>query len=380
MKPLISVIVPIYNTSEYLEQCLESILSQSLKEIEIICIDDGSTDSSLEILVRKKLQDSRIRILQQENKGGGAARNLGLREATGKYLSFLDSDDFFDSEMLECVYLTAEKYDADVTVFRYHEFNDKTSHISNKEYGFPNTLLDIISPASHTDILQFIFTIPHAPWNKLYRNDFIKKHNFKFQEIKKSNDLYFGFTTLYFAEKIAFLNKSLLFYRTGIETSTVSTTYEAPCDVYHALLEVCNRLSNTPSWHMTEKGFVNEALNLCIGQLEKLRNLYPDAFDEIRILLNAEGYDKLGISKYSKSDFENKWNYWKYQQYRSWKNVEEMSIVEKNVKKLRWSICLFLLQIVALINLLKSEGVCESVKRVMVFLFKKEKPTTTVNR
>ena len=314
MKPIISVIIPIYNTSQYLNQCLDSILAQTFRNIEIICVDDGSTDNSLPILSEYATKDKRIIILQQKNNGGGAARNLGLRVAKGKYLSFLDSDDFFDPDMLECAYHTAEKYGADITIFKYHEFNNNTSHYSNNIYGISDTVSNIQYPISCSNMSQSIFTITNpAPWNKLYNHDFIKKNNLRFQEIKKCNDVYFGFTTLYFAEKIAILNKSLLSYRTETGANTQATTYKNPCDIYYALLEVHKHLSNTPSWNSVEKGFVNEALNHCIGQLDKLRDRYPNAFDELRTLLNTEGYEKLGISKHPKSDFKNKWNYWKYQ-------------------------------------------------------------------
>ena len=105
MNPLVSVIVPVYNTSKYLRQCLDSILSQTLKEIEIICVDDGSTDKSLEILLEKESQDSRIIVLQQKNKGAGAARNYGISEARGDYIAFMDSDDWYPSDdVLEELY------------------------------------------------------------------------------------------------------------------------------------------------------------------------------------------------------------------------------------------------------------------------------------
>ena len=91
----VSVIVPVYNTEKYLEQCLNSILGQTLQEIEVICVDDGSTDGSVQMIERMSLEDERLVLLKQKNAGGGAARNLGMEKAKGKYLMFLDSDDFF---------------------------------------------------------------------------------------------------------------------------------------------------------------------------------------------------------------------------------------------------------------------------------------------
>ena len=357
--------------SEYLNQCLDSILSQSLKEIEIICVDDGSTDNSMEILLEKNSQDSRIRILQQENKGGGAARNLGLNVAKGKYLSFLDSDDFFEPEMLESAYHTAEKSDADITIFEYKIYNTNTSQHSNKKHGLSNTVLNLKQPLSHKDIPQSIFSITNpAPWNKLYKHDFIKRYNLRFQEIKKNNDLYFGFTTLYFAEKIAILNKPLLSYRTGTGTNTQATTYKNPNDIYYALIEVHKHLSNTPSWNLVEKSFINEALNHCIGQLDKLRERYPHAFEELKTLLNTEGYEKLGISKHPKADFEKKWNYWRYQEYLTWKEDEDSNHIEKIRRQLCLSVCQFYSLVVSLINVLRFDGAREATKQVLDFIHK----------
>ena len=104
----VSVIVPVYNTEKYLEQCLNSILGQTLQEIEVICVDDGSTDGSVQMIERMSLEDERLVLLKQKNAGGGAARNLGMEKAKGKYLMFLDSDDFFHPQMLEKMLLQSE--------------------------------------------------------------------------------------------------------------------------------------------------------------------------------------------------------------------------------------------------------------------------------
>ena len=105
----VSVIVPVYNTGAYLEQCLSGIQGQTLKEIEIICVDDGSSDNSVEQIKKLESEDARLCLLTQKNRGGGAARNAGMRHAKGKYLVFLDSDDYFHPEMLEKMYLRCER-------------------------------------------------------------------------------------------------------------------------------------------------------------------------------------------------------------------------------------------------------------------------------
>ena len=115
----VSVIIPVYNAQQYLKQCLDSICQQTLHEIEIICIDDGSTDDSLRILQEYTKKESRLQILTQKNQGAGAARNCGLRAAKGLYLSFLDADDFFEPNMLEEALNEIETYKADFICFRF---------------------------------------------------------------------------------------------------------------------------------------------------------------------------------------------------------------------------------------------------------------------
>ena len=112
----ISVIIPVYNVEKYLRECLDSLINQSFKDFEVICIDDGSTDKSYKILEEYSQKDSRIKVLKQEHNGAGAARNLGIEIAKGKYIQFLDSDDYFEPNMLEELYNTAEKFGADMAV------------------------------------------------------------------------------------------------------------------------------------------------------------------------------------------------------------------------------------------------------------------------
>ena len=117
MQPKISVIIPVYNAHDYLRDCINSILNQTLKEIEVICVDDDSTDDSLAILEEYARSDARLKVIHQENGGAGAARNNGLQYAEGEYLSILDCDDFFEQNMLERSYQEAKEKEADILVF-----------------------------------------------------------------------------------------------------------------------------------------------------------------------------------------------------------------------------------------------------------------------
>ena len=137
----ISLIIPIYNTSKYLSQCLDSVLSQTLKEIEIICIDDGSTDNSIKILKNYANADSRIKIITQQNSGAGFARNNGIKNASGEYIAFLDSDDYYlDTDVLESLYENAKKNNVLICGGEFAELRPDGTIFSQwkntKEYGY----------------------------------------------------------------------------------------------------------------------------------------------------------------------------------------------------------------------------------------------------
>lgn len=125
IKPIISIIVPVYNTAQYLRQCLDSLANQTMRDIEIICINDGSPDNALEVLNEYAGKDGRIKIIDQKNSGPSGARNSGLKIAQGQYLMFVDSDDWIDTAMCEALYLAANQENADVVMCSYtKEFGD----------------------------------------------------------------------------------------------------------------------------------------------------------------------------------------------------------------------------------------------------------------
>lgn len=169
----VSIIIPVYNVERYLRVSLESVVNQTLEDIEIICVNDGSTDGSLEILNEFAKKDKRIILINQENQGLSGARNTGLNVATGEYIAFLDSDDWVDTNFLENLYNTAKKYESDIavaTIIRKREKHQKYRVKYDKEQVV-QTLEDKIN----------ICDIPHCcyVWNKIYRSDLIKNTDFK---------------------------------------------------------------------------------------------------------------------------------------------------------------------------------------------------------
>ncbi len=127
----VSIIVPVYNVEKYLQSCMDSLVNQTLEDIEIICVNDGSTDNSLEILESYAKKDSRIKVFTIENSGNSIARNYGIKIAKGKYVGFVDSDDYINETMFEKLYNSCEQNDLDLAICKISLFDDKTGEVNN---------------------------------------------------------------------------------------------------------------------------------------------------------------------------------------------------------------------------------------------------------
>ena len=220
--PLVSIILPIYNVEKYLPKCLDSVINQTYKNIEIICVNDGSPDNSQQILEEYRLQDSRIIIINQENNGLATARNTGLKNATGEFIYFLDSDDWIDKNLL---YITLEQIlitGADIAMFDvYNVYN---------EYSFvPVPRVENFIKSFKTNVLNYrentnIRDLQCTAWSKLYRKNFLVDNNLWFPDgCRFGEDVPFWFALLYKNPKIVFINKFLYFYRKRSTSLTAKT-------------------------------------------------------------------------------------------------------------------------------------------------------------
>lgn len=246
MHDLISIVVPVYNCEKYLEECLESLCSQTYKNLEIICVDDGSTDSSVDLLQSIAEKDSRVKILSQKNAGAGAARNYGLSVAQGKYIYFFDADDIAVNNLLELAYNRAQETDADIVAFNGYTFtNDDISTKKIKPGYNKNVLGDSSCVFSYQDYPENIMSIVNVvPWNKLIRTDFIKENNIRFEEISSTNDITFSAVCAATAKKIALVDKQLMYYRLGHSGTISSTKSKNLKNVVTAVESVISQVSN----------------------------------------------------------------------------------------------------------------------------------------
>ena len=222
----ISVIVPVYNVEDYLKECLDSIINQTLKEIEILCIDDCGTDNSIDILREYSKKDNRIKIIShKENKGLGPARNTGINEAKGEYISFIDSDDYISRDYLENLYNTIIKYDTDIvsTINIKRVVGEAISlysininkYLSIFQKIFNKNHFEGISNANIKDEKENTKNYPFVvAWNKLYKRSFLLDNDLFFMDIKKgSEDEDFYQRLLLNSPSISYNHKSIYYYR-----------------------------------------------------------------------------------------------------------------------------------------------------------------------
>ena len=258
----VSVIIPVYNAEKYLRDCLESIRNQSLKDIEVITVEDGSIDKSLDILNEYAALDNRFCVIKQDNQFAGIARNNGMKIARGEYIIFLDADDFFKANMLEEMYNEAKENGSDIVLCDANFFDTNTKEIQEPSWILRTEYLPQRNKwFSYKDIPDRIFQISIAvPWNKLYKKTFIEKKELLFQGTKRSNDEYFVGMSFVLAEKISTVNKRLVNYRVNnIESlQGMGNPNEVSMDFYTALLAIHNELIARGIYRSVEKRFVNK--------------------------------------------------------------------------------------------------------------------------
>ena len=212
----ISVIIPVYNSEKYLRVCLDSLLNQTFQNFEIICIDDGSTDKSLEILKKYEKQDNRFKVLMQTHAGAGAARNLGIKSAGGKYIQFLDSDDYFKPDLLAEMFRFAEKHNTDLTICSSGKVDDMGNVIETGSPNFPINIDKVPNGKvfNREDFKGEIFSLfTPVVWNKLIKKSFLEKNNLEFPPLKIYEDIAFAHSLVICADRIVVLNKELINYR-----------------------------------------------------------------------------------------------------------------------------------------------------------------------
>ncbi len=294
----VSIIIPVYNVELYLSRCLDSIINQSYKDIEIFCVNDGSTDNSGRILEQYRKLDSRIKILNQENKGLSAARNIAMEHITGEYVLFVDSDDYVSSWLVEKTLNNALKNSSDVVLFDYMsgnlDYTDSIEFSNNNYVKYENSTFSIESMNADSYKL-----IPVSTWSKLYKTQFLKENNIKFIENCYYEDFPFWAEVYVNAKRISYQPEPLYYYNTGRNSSIMKQSGEKTFDAIIIYNKVIQTLKSFGYW---EKYKIYVNLLLATDALKKFERIAPEFrmkfFNELKVFC-----ENIEPQKYESSEF-----------------------------------------------------------------------------
>lgn len=285
-KPKLSVIVPVYNVADYLDWCLDSLAEQTCADLEILCVNDGSTDNSREILVRRQEQDPRIVIIDKENGGLSSARNAGIKAAKAPVVCFLDSDDRFTPDAAEVIVRTFANEQPDVVTFGAHCYPRKAAYPWLTQHLSPR---DVVYEPFHPDLLFKEMSRPFA-WRTAVRTDFLRDNNLYFDEsVAFGEDQIFHFALYPRAHKTVLISNKLYEYRVAREGSLMDRVVKDPftkmqkhVDITAVILADANKPAGGQSLldacpaHMMEwvvEFLLNETFDLPQGQRNEILGL-----------------------------------------------------------------------------------------------------------
>lgn len=258
----VSVIMPSLNVAEYIEKCLRSVKDQTLKDIEIIAVDAGSDDGTLEIIQKIAEEDPRIKIINSDVRSYGYQMNLGLNAASGKYIGFVETDDYAEADMFEKLHEEAEKYDLDVLKSDFWFYFSKPQE-RNDLYGIP---AEFVSKGVFCPLKDFenkleqseFFNIKPSIWSGLYKREFIEKHKIRFNETKGAafQDTGFNFKVWALAERAKLTKDAYLHYRQDNEQSSVNSSSKAyaVCTEYDEIERFINESAFSDEEKMSLEG------------------------------------------------------------------------------------------------------------------------------
>ena len=256
---MVSIIVPFYNSEKYMEQCLLSAQAQTYKDIEILCVSDGSEDGSEAIVRGFAEKDSRFRLIRQPRANAGQARNTGIKHAVGEYLCFLDSDDFFAPDMIEKMLNKCRGTECDVCFCDadvYDNGSGRYIYWENRylrESNMPDT-----QPFHPFEISEYVFQASTAvPWGKFFRTAFVKENRIEFQTIPRSNDIFFVEMQTALAQRISYISEVLVHHRVGRSSNLQSGHHETPLLYSYVMKGLYRELQDRNIYTIYERSFLH---------------------------------------------------------------------------------------------------------------------------
>lgn len=289
----ISIIIPVYNKEKYLDKCLQSILSQSFRDYEVICVDDGSTDFSLTILKEYANDNNNFKVFSKNNEGPGSARNYGLKKASGEYILFLDADDYITDDTLEGLYNTAYSNDSDLVLFNATEhFNDKSNDRIYHIHMDENTDLNNFT-FDYNNNINLVMNGYHIVCTKLHKLDFIKEYNLEFSSSGEFEDVLFHIKSMIYAKHISYNPNKFYQYNRKNESSRQNNSIRTNksfvlFDIYEEVYDFLQKENLFSKLEVNYYKFViNESLNIYNNieeeYKEELFNKIKDKFTQMNL-------------------------------------------------------------------------------------------------
>lgn len=305
---LISVIIPVYNAADYLRECLESLARQTFASFEVICVDDGSTDSSTEIINEYIFKDSRFKLIMQQNQYAGVARQNGMSEAKGKYYAFMDADDFVEPDMLKKMWESAEANESDIVVCGVEVYQQEDGCTKPAPWLLKKKLIGKANPncfnpaeALGPNLYDFVTM---APWAKIFRADFVKSNNLTWAPLPHANDVLFVGTAIALAEKMSIVDEVLVHYR--VRSNSISHNKNKCIDMHYRAYEgllnnlVEHRVSSSTMQAFKERLMMVSMWHLGTLTVERaceLRKLMVEKYEPRYKILNkpSSGYRNMSV-------------------------------------------------------------------------------------
>ncbi len=310
----VSVIIPVYNVENYLSECLDSVCNQTLSNIEIICVNDGSSDDSLKILNQYRQVDDRIKVISQNNQGLSASRNNGLKEATGRYIYFLDSDDYIDITCLEKLYNNAVSNDSDVVLFKFQNVDDnKNVHKRGVEFKIDKIFGDIDYNHfnfTYKDVRRHVMNSAFSACLKLYKREFIEL--FEFPIGVHFEDVPVHVKVMLNAERISFVPEFLYYYRSNPDS--ILNSNANGFDIFKVIDMVEEYLKENDFYDELENEFIFFKIAQILVYIESTNSeeYFIMAKDEFS---NIEIKNKKSLKKYALIGYRNVLNSKNYRDY-----------------------------------------------------------------
>jgi len=296
----ISVIVSVYNTEKYLKECFNSLVNQTYKDIEIIAVNDGSNDNSPEILNEFAKKYKNIKIINQKNKGYSEARNVALKEATGDYIGFVDSDDYIAPDMFEKLMNTAKNKKSDIVSCSFFRFYQDGSKVLDSNELFFNVLEEKRNTHSLLNYPELL--LDHGfVWNRIYKTELLKENNIIFpKDIEFGEDTYFHRLALIKAKNIEYIKDSLYFYRQGRKGAQTTLVDKRNL----SFIKNCEKLYQHIDIELYP--YMNHlCLSLCSLGYERIEKKYKDEYYEnfINLIKSAPKPFKIAFPSYKNCSF-----------------------------------------------------------------------------